>query len=65
MARLGFVDTEGNVFNLNSSSSKKKYIDKLSYNQIPYIIYGTKSELGELLRKNDQEINRIFWSWLN
>lgn len=36
-----------------SSLSKKKYIDKLSYNQIPYIEYGTKTELGELLRKNE------------
>lgn len=36
-----------------SSSSKKKYIDKLSYNQIPYVEYGTKNELGEILRKNE------------
>ena len=36
-----------------SSLSKKKYIDKLSYNQIPYIEYGTKTELGELLRKKE------------
>ena len=36
-----------------SSSTKKKYIDKLSYNQIPYLEYGSKTELGELLRKKE------------
>ena len=34
-------------------STKKKYLDKLSYNQIPYIENGTKEELGALLRKNE------------
>ena len=34
-------------------TTKKKYLDKLSYNQIPYIEYGTKEELGALLRKNE------------
>ena len=34
-------------------ATKKKYIDKLSYNQIPYIEYGTKEELGSLLNKNE------------
>ena len=36
-----------------SSSTKKKYLDKLSYNQIPYIEYGSKKELGELLHKEE------------
>ena len=34
-------------------TSKKKYLDKLSYNQIPYVEYGTKKELGELLHKEE------------
>lgn len=42
-----------------SSSTKKKYLDKLSYYQIPYIEYGTKNELGELLRKNEISIFAI------
>lgn len=36
-----------------STSSKKKYIDKLSYYQIPYIEYGKKSEIGKLLHKDE------------
>jgi len=34
-------------------TTKKKYLDKLSYNQIPYVEYGTKEELGELLHTNE------------
>ena len=34
-------------------TSKKRYLDKLSYNQIPYIEYGSKKELGELLHKEE------------
>ena len=34
-------------------TSKKRYLVKLSYNQIPYIEYGTKKELGELLHKEE------------
>ena len=36
-----------------SPTAKKKYLDKLSYNQIPYIEYGSKKELGELLHKDE------------
>jgi ribosomal protein L7Ae-like RNA K-turn-binding protein len=34
-------------------STKKKYLDKLSYNSIPYVEYGTKNQLGELLHKDE------------
>lgn len=36
-----------------SENTSKKYLDKLSYNQIRYIVYGTKGELGEVVNKND------------
>ncbi len=36
-----------------SESTSKKYLDKLSYNQIRYIVYGTKGELGEVVNKNN------------
>ena len=40
-------------------STKKKYLDKLSYNNIPYLEYGTKSQLGELLHKNEVSLLAI------
>ncbi len=36
-----------------SENTSKKYLDKLSYNQIRYKVYGTKGELGECVNKND------------
>lgn len=36
-----------------SEATKKKYLDKLSYYQIPYVIYGSKEELGNLLHKDE------------
>ncbi|MDD6301939.1 MAG: hypothetical protein PUA56_01310 [Bacillales bacterium] len=36
-----------------SETTKKGYINKLESRHIPYIIYGTKSELGLLLHKQE------------
>ena len=42
-----------------SSASKKKYSDKLNYYRVRFIEYGTKSELGNLLNKNEISIIAI------
>lgn len=36
-----------------SEATQKKYRDKLNYYQIPYLMYGTKEELGNLLNKRE------------
>lgn len=36
-----------------SMATKKKYIDKMSYYQIPIFTYLTKKELGNLLNKDE------------
>ncbi|MDD7735668.1 MAG: ribosomal L7Ae/L30e/S12e/Gadd45 family protein [Bacilli bacterium] len=39
-----------------SLKSKKRYIDKLNYYHIPFIEYGTKEEIGNLLNKKEVAI---------
>ncbi len=34
-----------------SDSNKKRWIDKFTYCKVPYVIYGTKEELGLLFHK--------------
>lgn len=43
-----------------SETSKKKYRDKLNYYHIPYLEYGTKEDLADLLHKNEISIIAIF-----
>ena len=42
--------------NIIKALSKKRYIDKLNYYHIPFIEYGTKEEIGNLLNKKEVAI---------
>lgn len=42
-----------------SDLTKKRYRNKLNYYQVPYIEYGTKEELGNLVHKNEVSIIAI------
>ena len=39
-----------------SDNTKKRYTDKLIFNQIPFVEYSTKEEIGNLLNKKEVAI---------